>query len=227
MSKTQEFRISAPDIQVMKVTIVGTSPLIFHKWSEKAKREMLEKQMKKASANKAKEARDPETEYHNSFYRDASGFIAFPALNIKQAVVDSARNVEGLPMTVLRGAVFIAGDADGMIQVLHKGKPVKAAKRLKKLDEENSLEGVYSVDSKLPDAIQMREDMVRIGNGSADLRYRGQVKNWTMELLVKHNNDVLSAEQVLNLLQIAGFACGLGEWRPQKSGSFGTFEIQQ
>ena len=34
-----------------KIRIIGDSPLIVHAWSEKAKRMMLEKQMKKAAAD--------------------------------------------------------------------------------------------------------------------------------------------------------------------------------
>ena len=45
------------DFQMMKITVVGDSPIIIHKWDEKAKRMMLEKQMKKAT--KGKEAKDP------------------------------------------------------------------------------------------------------------------------------------------------------------------------
>ena len=40
-----EVTIPAIDIRTFTVRVVGDSPLIVHKWSEKAKREMLEKQM--------------------------------------------------------------------------------------------------------------------------------------------------------------------------------------
>lgn len=223
--KTEQINIPAPQIKILKVKIEGTSPLIFHRWNEKSKKQMLEKQMKTAASNKAKEARDPFAEYQSSFYKDAKGFIAFPALNIKQAIVDSARNVDGLHMTLLRGSVFVKGDMDEMIQVLHKGKPLKVSAKTKKLDGDDKPEGLFAVDSKSPEIIQMREDMVRIGNGSTDLRYRGQVKQWEMDFYIKYNEGILKADQVLNLLQISGFACGLGEWRPQRSGGFGTFEI--
>lgn len=184
--------IPRPNIEQMKVSIKGTAPLIFNKFSEKAKQMILDKQLKKAKTGR--EAKDPQADYQNSYYRNKDGKIAFPATNIKQAIVDSARNVEGLPMTLLRGAVFVLGDEDGFIEV--------------KYEEEG-----------------MRQDMVRVGMGSADVRFRGQVKGWSMEFLIKYNASVLSNEQILNLLQYAGFSCGLGEWRPQKNGDYGTFEI--
>jgi hypothetical protein len=72
----------------------------------------------------------------------------------------------------------------------------------------------------------MREDVVRIGKGSTDLRYRAELLGWEADVKVKFNADVLSAEQVVNLLKISGFSVGLGEWRPQKSGEYGTFDVK-
>ena len=46
------------EIKRATVRIVGDTPLIMHAWSEKAKREMLEKQMK-VTKTKAKAAKDP------------------------------------------------------------------------------------------------------------------------------------------------------------------------
>src|ERR1700719_3584178 len=113
-----KIQIPAPNIKIMKIKITGTSPLIFHKWDEKAIKMMLDKQMKKAS--KGREVRDPEREYKESFYYDAEGKIAFPARNIKQAIVGSARFIQGVPMTILRGSIFVKGDKDGFIPVQFK-----------------------------------------------------------------------------------------------------------
>lgn len=191
----QSIEIPAPNIKMMRVKIVGTAPMIFHKWSEKAIKMILDKQLKKASAN-TREPKDPQKEYEDSFYKNKKGEVAFPALCIKQAMVGASRNVEGLTMTLLRGGVFVVGDEDGLIVVKYKKK-------------------------------ERRQDMVRVGMGVADIRFRGQVKDWSMEFDIKWNADLFSQEQVLNLLNIAGFSCGLGEWRPERNGDFGTFEVSQ
>lgn len=193
MAKTQAFEIKPPNIQTLGVKIKGTAPMIFHKWNDKAIQMMLDKQMKKASAG-TRETRNPQKEYEESYYKNAKGEIAFPALCIKQAIIGATRSVEGLPMTLIRGTIFVVGDADGLIKVDYKEE-------------------------------RMRQDMVRVGMGSADIRFRGELKDWSMKFLIKFNADVLSTEQVLNLLQIAGFSQGLGEWRPEKNGDFGTFEV--
>lgn len=221
VTKEEGFQIPAPKIQTIRLTLNGITALIYHKWSEKAKKMMRDKQAKKPSGGR--EVRDPEAEYRESFYFDNEGYLAFPALAIKQALVAAARNIEGITMAELKGSVFVIGDSDGMVRVLVKEKPVKLAKTTLYGDDER-VGDIFGVDEKTPQ-IQMREDMVRVGMGSADLRYRGQVKDWSITLLVRFNANKLSAEQVLNLVQYAGFSSGIGEWRPERNGESGTFEI--
>jgi hypothetical protein len=70
-----------------------------------------------------------------------------------------------------------------------------------------------------------REDMVRVGMGTADIRYRAEFPTWTATLRVQFNARAISAEQIINLFQVAGFSVGVGDWRPEKDGSFGRFEV--
>jgi hypothetical protein len=71
-----------------------------------------------------------------------------------------------------------------------------------------------------------REDMVRIGMGTADIRYRGAFNEWSSVFQVKYNAGAISIEQLVNLINLGGFACGLGEWRVEKGGSFGMFHVE-
>lgn len=221
----ETIRIPAPNQQLMKVKITGTSPLIFHKWSEKAIKMILDKQLKKAT--KGREVRDPEAEYRASFYATPKGDIYIPARNIKQAIVGSARFITGVQMTILRGAVFIRGEeAKEIVPVLQDGKRIKLSDRTIMFEEgEAHVEEICGYDSE-NDNIQMRQDMVTVGMGSADIRFRGQIEEWEAELIIEYDEDILSKEQILNLLQRAGFSQGLGEWRPERSGDYGTFEVE-
>ena len=186
-SKTQEVIVLPKmDLRQLEVRLVGDSPLICHAWSVKAKKEMLDKQMKRAKS--AKEAKDPERDYRDSLYPLASGGYGFPAVAFKSAAVDACSHVDGVTKVEARGAFHIVGE-----RIRLEGEP------------------------------NMREDMVRIGMGTADLRYRGEFREWACSLSIRYNAAVISDEQIVNLFNTAGFAIGVGEWRPQRDGSYGMF----
>ena len=67
--------------------------------------------------------------------------------------------------------------------------------------------------------------MVKIAMGTADIRYRGEFKEWKASFILRYNANVIGPEQILNLFNTAGFAIGVGEWRPQRDGSFGMFHV--
>lgn len=78
------------------------------------------------------------------------------------------------------------------------------------------------------DKPKMREDTVRVPprTGGADLRYRGEFTKWSVTLEINYNRRVITLEQLVNLHNLAGYAVGVGEWRPEKSGSFGMYKVK-
>jgi len=190
--------------EVLEVKIIGDTPLITHAWAEKAKKEMLEKQMKKAK--QGREAKDPDRDYRESLYwLDKKGnlinpkdidpnkyqMFGFKSIAFKAAAVRAANDV-GLAMTLTRRAFHILGEF----------MPIKY------------------------DHIAMREDMVKIGMGTADLRYRAEFQNWSTVLRITFNGRIISAEQLFNLFNTAGFGVGVGEWRPERGGVNGMFHTE-
>ena len=71
----------------------------------------------------------------------------------------------------------------------------------------------------------IREDIVRVGMGSTDLRYRPEFHEWRVEISFTFDSDVLTAQDIVNLVDRAGFGVGLGEWRPEKGGEHGRFRV--
>jgi hypothetical protein len=178
------------NIQNVELAIVGDSPLIVHAWSAKAKKEMLDKQMKKAQT--AKQAKDPEQDYKECFYYTESGAYGFPSVAFKKAAVFAGgRFSDKMKMTELRGMFFIVGD---LVEI----------------------EGIPN----------MREDMVSLNGGTADIRYRPEFKKWSTKLRIRYNADAISLEQLVNIYNLAGFGVGVGDWRPEKNGQFGMFHVQ-
>ena len=88
--------------------------------------------------------------------------------------------------------------------------------------------GRFHVEGELIEIIgepRMREDMVRVGMGTADIRYRPEFVKWSAILPITYNSTQISPEQIINLLNVAGFGVGVGEWRPEKNGQYGRFHV--
>lgn len=186
--------LPALEIRAMEITLVGDSPLICHKWSEKAKRQMLDKQMKKAT--QAKEAKDPKKDYEDSLYilskpKARKKIYGFPTIGFKAAAVDACSHVSNVTKVQARGAFHIDGEF-----VVIDGTP------------------------------RPREDMVKIGMGTSDIRYRGEFPEWRTTFKIRFNQNVISPAQIMNLFNTAGFAIGVGDWRPQRDGIYGMFHVE-
>ena len=90
--------------------------------------------------------------------------------------------------------------------------------------------GVFHINAELlrvhGDDPVMRRDMVRVGFGSADMRFRSQFINWHVDVPIRYNASVLSEGQIVHLFNMAGFHVGIGEKRPQKGGDqYGRFHV--
>jgi len=195
-------QIDRIDSETLLVPIVGTAPLIVHNFSEKSKREMLERQQGK---KKVKVNRDPVAEYEAAFYRianeDGEDGYGFPVTAFKAATIGACRYYDkSVTMTALRQFLFFHGvltKADPMPLVPIQGTP------------------------------EMREDVVRLGGmaRTADLRYRPVFPEWSCELRITYVKSSISKDSVLSLIDAGGMGIGVGEWRPEKRGEFGTYAI--
>lgn len=168
-----------------------------NKFSEKSKREMLDKQTKAAKGAKA--ARDPMAEVEAATYRLPNKKYGIPASGIKNCAVSACKFIEGVPMTRAKGAFFVIEDADGLCEIKTGG-------------------------------LQVDERMVAIGpfgKKTKMARFRPRFDKWQCTFKVLFDPDLLSAEQLLNLYERAGFSVGLCEFRPEKSGSMGMFHVSR
>lgn len=73
---------------------------------------------------------------------------------------------------------------------------------------------------------RMRTDMVRVGMGSSDVRYRPEYLEWSAKLIVEFNEGVVSLDQIFQLVKAAGYGCGIGEMRPERTKfNYGRFRL--
>lgn len=212
-TKTEQvLEIRPIELETVTLKIVGDTPLIMHAWSEKAKREMLEKQMK-ATKTKSRDAKNPVEDFIRSMYwltpmpteMTEDGFnkaiaagarFGFPVTAFKQAAISASYRLGwSKDKMSLRGVFFIEGDENQMLEI-KSDPPI------------------------------MREDMVKVGMGTADIRYRGEFRNWSADMKITYNkNGQYTLEQIINIINAGGFCCGVGEWRPERDGQNGTFHV--
>ncbi len=191
-----------PDLKLgmIKITVKGLSNLIVHQFGDKTKRMISDKQQGQAAHKKG--PKNPVDDWKDSLYEvpGRPGVYGFPASGFKKAAVSACKYVDGMNMSYAKGAFHILGDI----------LPIKTAKTPKPVIGEG-----------------MREDFVRLPGPRpvADVRYRAEFKDWSIELPVQYNSAVITPAQIANLLNIAGFSVGVGDWRPEKGGSFGMFTV--
>jgi hypothetical protein len=196
VNETPTIEINRIGAETLSVPIIGTAPLIMNNWSEKAKRQMLDAMQGRRAP---KEPKDPDAEYEAAFYRMKDGRYGFPVLAFKAATVEASRFYgKAVTKVGLRQCLFFSGEYSPTAQ--------------------KSLAAVTGEP-------RMREDVVRVGMSGTDLRYRPEFPEWTTTLTVTYVTSALTASSVLSLIEAGGMGTGVGEWRPEKDGDFGTYQI--
>lgn len=220
------FVIKPLNIQTASLRIVGDTPLIVHAWSEKAKREMFEAQQGKKTAKK-KPSKMPFDDFARALY----WITEMPEVSATDPGTGDKRMIvteEDFDKAIANGAKF--GFPVSSIKMAANA----AAYRLGWVKNQMELRGAYFLRSEFGemaeikgDAPMLREDMVRVGMGTADIRYRPIFNNWYMDIQLEYNaSGNISLENIINALNAGGYVCGIGEWRPEKDGNFGRFHIE-
>ena len=104
----------------IEIPIIGITPLIQNKFSEKARNMMLAKQM--GETRQKKPPKNPEADYLASLHPMPDGGYGHPATAFKSATVEAARFFDGLAMTDLKRCIFVVGEGEDQL-VRINGKP--------------------------------------------------------------------------------------------------------
>lgn len=182
----------------MDFCILGTSPLIMNRMSQKVWHELLAPKGKKTAVEKASSLKhDPIQEFRDSPYRiqnDSSPtLLAVMPTSFKNAMRTAALDTPGAKKAQIGRLVYIEGD----------------------------LLPIYGIP-KVFSAITRSADM----NKTPDVRTRAILPEWACYLSVKFTKPILREQSIANLLAAAGFQSGIGDWRQEKgSGSYGSFKL--
>jgi hypothetical protein len=206
VAETADVMIAPPNLKVAIFTIIGTAPYVQEKFSEKARRMMMEKHKAGSVAKKGtkREARDFDADYEAAMHKIEGGGWGIPAPAFRNSMIDACR-LTGYAMTQGKMSVFClpdafdSDDATPLVRIT-KGKPEKFIAA------------------------------TRNATGVADLRARPKWSpGWEATVRIQFDADQFTLSDVANLLSRAGAQVGIGAGRPfsKKSAGmgWGTFRV--
>lgn len=205
-TKTEAITIAPPNFQTMDISIVGTAPLVQHRFGKKAATKMLQTHMDgdvKKNKSKVKVARDVQQDYLDATHIGEDGKYGIPAPAFRSAMISACR-VAGFVMTKAKLSVFVLADSvdaeDGSPLVHITGKP------------------------------ELHTAAVRLANGNTSIAVRPMWKKWSAVVRVQWDGDQFTSADVVNLMARAGLQVGVGEGRPDSKKSngmgWGTFAVE-
>jgi len=224
--------------KVVTVRVVGDTPLIVHAWDAKAKREILAKEMN-LTKTKARDAKNPLADFCSSMYwltpmpeeftEEAvqtaiqNARFGFPVTAFKQAAISAAYRMGWAKDKMsLRGTFYIVPDSNvyyaGDLQLNKSRTQIDIIPNTRMHGEMIEIKGCKP---------EMRQDMVKVGMGSADIRYRGEFSEWYCDMQIRYNaNGTKTLDEILNILNAGGYGCGVGEWRAERDGQNGAYHVE-
>lgn len=178
--------------------IMGTTPTIQARMSEKAKQELLMPKGRKTQAQRAASLKHyPLQEFQASPYvlpdDTAPTYLACLSAAFKRMISSAALDIPGSTKAQIGRLLWVEGE-----RVPLWGTP------------------------QIFMAVTRSADM----NRTPDVRTRCIVTDWATRITVSFVKPVLNETAVTNLLGAAGLIRGLGDWRPEKgAGTYGQFEL--
>ncbi len=199
--------IKPPNFDLAVFHIIGTAPLVIHRFSAKTKAQMKAKmETGKAAGNKKnREAKATDDLYEEARYRHREGWDGFNAASIRAAMISACRLV-GFKMTLAKLSLFVEAD------------------------------GVDATEPQIPliriiGEPQKQEDMARVETGQPYVTVRAAYHDWQAKVRINYDADQFTLEDVTNLMNRVGMQVGIGEGRPDSKNSagmgWGTFKVKE
>jgi len=184
-------------MKTVQVEIRGITPLLIHRFNEEAE---SAKKIRRIEMTQ----RDPRQEATKNAYIAKDNTFYFNAFSIPSAMGSAGSNhkATGTRKTlrfVVPSAVRMLSD---VVTILNGSGPAKN----------------FEVDSR-PVTIPATKGRI--------MRHRPRFDQWGARFEMSINDDLLSVEMAHQLLNEAGLSIGIGDFRPEKRGPFGTFRVTE
>lgn len=182
-------------MKTLVIEIQGITPLLVHRFSEEASSDKATRKIKVDQA-------DPRTEALKVAYIDNNGNHCFSGFSITSAMgnAGAGHKMKGSRKTlrfIVPAAVRIM---DELIVIQNGAGPYTTCE----------------VDSR-PVTIPATKGRI--------MRHRPRYNQWGASFNLLLNDDMLAVSDAHTLLNEAGISYGIGDFRPEKRGPFGTFRV--
>lgn len=221
MPKAKEVEVKLPEIdfKTVEITLYGTSPLVTHPFPLKAMKQIEDKQMGVAKTTRH-DIRQPWKDLGESLY-----WLTEPPAEFTEESITTAMN---------EGAVFgfhVGGVKDSAISAAVRRGLIKNAPMARGLfrilgTKQDYLYKKNCLAIKSTQPPVMRKDCLSTFSSGADMRYRPQFDEWSIDVTIEYDAGAITLEQLLMWFKLGGFACGLGENRAEKGEGWGSYTIE-
>ena len=228
-SKKQEILqsyLTLPEIKIEYATIFieGTSPLVMKPFSIDSIEDIEKKETTpKNEQPKKKEykVKVPYEIFGNSFY----WITQKPVIKTEQDWLNALKEkpkfgfqVGGIRESALNGALRA-----GKIPNLVSGRAYFFIENA----VTDTLYGMPVVEILYKNPPIMRKDCLDTYNSGASMTYRSMFMDWSIKLDVSYLSELINIETIMYWFELGGFGVGLGEYRNEKGGSWGSYRISR
>jgi hypothetical protein len=216
--EVQQVTIAPMDLRKVSLTLVGDSPIVTHPFPLKALRQIEDKQHG-AAKTKKHELRNEWEDFIESLYwlSEPPGEYSEEAWEAVKGAARFGVHVGGIKSSATSaayrsGTVKNIVSANGMFRITNT--------------EQDRLYRIDCCELTAPKPPTMRKDCLSTFSSGADMRYRPQFDEWKITLDVMYNAGLISIDALFTWFSMGGFSCGLGEYRAEKGGTWGSYHVQ-
>lgn len=204
--KTEVIELKPLGVRQMEVTIVGDGDLVLNKMNDINKKELIDKRK-----NKAKDTEKPnvwEGVITSIHWRDGKP-SDMSEDGLKKALEENAPCITGFGLKKSFGDAVVRNEIDKYKTKFDAGVNVVAKGGL--------------VPIKFSEHF-LDEKLMSPKKGSPVLVYLNRFSGWSATFTISYMESVYSAEQIINIINLAGFGLGIGSGR---TSGFGRYHVEE
>jgi hypothetical protein len=192
-------------VELLKLKLTGLSPMLMHSDRFANPLDPGTKEHKVLTSKKTKTEEDhiaiAKSEWRGGLYWSDSVGVYVPTANIRSAIVEGAK-LSKLGKQIQRGTLILEDKAPLKYQGPKDPEQLWAA-------------GTY---------YDCRSVVI---TGKRLMRYRPMFRDWSVTVEVTYDPAQIEEAQLMRVTSDAGMLIGLGDFRPNKGGSFGRFSVEK